>query len=59
MSKPLIAISPQYDLNARVIRLMPEYLKALSEAGGRPVILPLEAEPEDIEQFAELFDGRK
>lgn len=37
--------------------MLPEYLDAIRSAGGIPVVLPLLAEPEDIERLAGKFDG--
>lgn len=37
--------------------MLPEYMDAIRSAGGIPVVLPLLAEPEDIERLAGKFDG--
>lgn len=57
MNKPLIGVTPQWNAERKVVRILPEYLDAISAAGGIPVVLPLFAEPDAIQQLAGSFDG--
>lgn len=57
MSKPIIALTPGHNLDTQDVFLRPTYLKAIAAAGAVPVMLPLEASPDDYRQMAEMFDG--
>ena len=50
MIKPLIGITPQYDYDNNFIRIQAHYLEAISTAGGIPFLLPLDTDPNDIDQ---------
>lgn len=55
--KPIIGVTPLWDAERKSVWMLPEYLDAIRCAGGIPVVLPLLAEPEDIERLAGEFDG--
>ncbi len=57
MIKPLIGITPQYDYDNNFIRIQAHYLEAISTAGGIPFLLPLDTDPNDIDQIIRNFDG--
>lgn len=55
--KPLIALTPYFNMDQDEPYMRPAYLKAIRAAGGIPVILPLDLAGEDLEQLTETFDG--
>lgn len=55
--KPVIGIMPLYDNEKNSIWMLPNYMRAVKTAGGLPVILPLEADEEDLLRLAGLCDG--
>jgi len=55
--KPIIGVTPLWDSERKSVWMLPEYLDAIRCAGGIPVVLPLLAEPEDIQRLAGEFDG--
>ncbi len=57
MSKPLIGLTPSHDIHTDDISMRSTYLNAVKQAGGIPVVLPLEAEEQDIRRFVSLLDG--
>ena len=57
MRKPIIGVTPLWDAERNSVWMLPEYLDAISAAGGIPVVLPLVAEPDAIQQLAGSFDG--
>ncbi len=57
MHKPLIGLTPYHDTDNDDIKMRPGYLRALKEAGAIPVVLPLEASPEDLKQLADTMNG--
>ena len=57
MSKPLLALTPGHNMDSGDVFLRPTYLKAIAAAGAVPVMLPLEASPDDYHQISESFDG--
>ena len=57
MKKPVVAVAPLWDEARESIWMLPGYLDGLRAAGAVPVILPLEADPEDLGQLAGLCDG--
>ena len=57
MKKPIIALTPSYDLEGDFLRMNPTYTDAVSAAGGTPVILPLTLSDEELQAVAGLFDG--
>ncbi len=57
LKKPIIGITPLWDAERNSVWMLPEYLDAISAAGGIPVVLPLVADPDAIQQLAGSFDG--
>ena len=56
-NRPLIGVTPLWDTELRSVWMLPDYLDGIREAGGVPVVLPLEADAEAIAVLAESFDG--
>ncbi len=46
--KPLIALTPYFNIERDEPYMRPAYLKAIRAAGGIPLILPLDLEEEDL-----------
>ena len=57
MFKPIIGILPLYDMDKESLWMIPYYLKRVREAGGIPVILPLDLEENEIKELNEHIDG--
>lgn len=57
MPRPLIGLTPGHNTENQDIFMRPTYLKALSDAGAIPVVLPLVSSDEDLEQLVRTFDG--
>lgn len=57
MKKPMIGVLPLYDEKKESYWMLPGYMKAIEEAGGIPVMLPLTADAGTISSIAEAFDG--
>ncbi len=57
MKKPIIGLTPQYDYERNRVWIGPNYLEAIRAAGGVPVLLPLQAEKEELEAAARVCDG--
>ncbi len=55
--KPLIALTPYFNIERDEPYMRPAYLKAIRAAGGIPMILPLDLKEEDIQQIVDTFDG--
>ena len=55
--KPLIALTPYFNIERDEPYMRPAYLKAIRAAGGTPLILPLDLEEEDLQQVVDTFDG--
>lgn len=55
--KPLIALTPYYNIEREEPYMRPAYLKAIEAAGAIPVILPPGSEKNDLAVLAEAFDG--
>lgn len=56
MKQPLIGLTPQVD-DQEVLRMSPGYLEGISQAGGVPVILPLNHDKETLERLVNICDG--
>ena len=56
MEKPLIALTPQVDEAGRWW-INPDYMNAVSRAGGIPALLPVTDREEELEAVARRFDG--
>ena len=57
MSKAVIGVMPQYDAGSGRVVISPDFFRAVKEAGGVPVLLPLENDPKDVEEILDRFDG--
>ncbi|MFC6332362.1 gamma-glutamyl-gamma-aminobutyrate hydrolase family protein [Paenibacillus septentrionalis] len=57
MRKPLIGISPLYDEHKESYWMLPGYMKAIEEAGGIPLMLPLTNDSSVLEQLITTIDG--
>ncbi len=57
MKKPVIGLTPSHDTKTNDISMRPTYLGAIRAAGGIPVVLPLEASAEDLQQLTDTLDG--
>lgn len=55
--KPLIALTPYHNIEKDEPYMRPAYLKALRAAKAVPAILPLEADPDELEQLTDAFDA--
>lgn len=55
--KPVIGVIPLWDEEKDSIWMVPGYLDGIRDAGGIPVILPLQPRMEDLEQLDTLIDG--
>lgn len=57
MNKPLIGVTPSQNSKNNDLYIRPTYMRAISHAGGIPIILPLEASTEDLKQLTAALDG--
>lgn len=57
MKKPLIGVAPLFDTAKDSVWMLPFYPDGIADAGGIPIILPLNLKSGDILQLAEDFDG--
>jgi putative glutamine amidotransferase len=57
MKKPIIGLTPQYDYERNRVWIGPNYLGAVKAAGGVPILLPLQADKEELEAAAKVCDG--
>lgn len=57
MRKPLIALTPYFNIEKDEPYMRPAYLKALRAAGGIPFILPAELEEVELRQILEQAGG--
>lgn len=57
MGKPLIGLTPLRDLEQQRVWMRPNYLEAVSAAGGIPLVLPLTDDLSDTAALARLCDG--
>lgn len=55
--KPMIALTPYYNIEREEPYMRPAYIQAIRHAGGIPVTLSLDYDKKDLEQIAECFDG--
>lgn len=56
MKKPIIGVLPLFDKEKDSYWMLPAYFKGVEQAGGLPVMLPLDG-TEDCERLLELCDG--
>ena len=57
MRKPLIGLTPAYDIESGDVKARPTYMRALKAAGAIPVVMPLDASEEDLKQLTKDMDG--
>lgn len=57
MVKPVIGLTPLYDTERERLWMRPNYLRAVVQTGGLPLILPLTGDDEDVAALAGLCDG--
>ena len=57
MKKPVIGLTPAHAIENDSISLMPTYIRAVENAGGVPVIFPLELSVENLTVLANLCQG--
>lgn len=55
--KPTIGVTPLWDDEKSSLWMLPGYLDVIREAGGIPIIFPLNIVQEDLIQLCELCDG--
>ena len=55
--KPLIALVSLYDEKLDSYWMLPGYVQGLQDAGAIPVLLPYTTQEEDLERYAQTFDG--
>ncbi|WP_088034232.1 gamma-glutamyl-gamma-aminobutyrate hydrolase family protein [Evansella clarkii] len=55
--KPMIGVLPLYDSEKESYWVLPGYMKAIEEAGGIPVMLPLTSDIHTIKTLASSFEG--
>ncbi len=56
-SKTIIGVIPLYDDEKESIWMLPGYMNGISEAGGVPIILPLNMSEEDFQNIDAFCDG--
>ena len=52
--KPMIALTPYFNIERDEPYMRPAYLRAIRAAGGTPLILPLDLEEDDLQQIETL-----
>ena len=58
MSKsPIIGVTPLWDAERKSVWMLPDYLDSIKEAGGIPVVLPIEMSEADADRIVETCDG--
>ncbi|WP_366296083.1 gamma-glutamyl-gamma-aminobutyrate hydrolase family protein [Paenibacillus sp. AN1007] len=57
MNKPMIGVLPLYDTDKSSYWMLPDYMKAIEDSGGIPVMLPLTTDEDIITTLANTFDG--
>ena len=55
--RPVIGITPLMDVKLNSYWMLPNYMTAVEQAGGLPLMLPFQHDAESLEQMAELCDG--
>lgn len=55
--RPMIGIVPLVDIERESYWMLPGYMEGIRQAGGVPVMLPLTADPQEIEALADAMDG--
>lgn len=57
MNRPIIGVLPLVDKQRESLWMLPGYFGGIEQAGGLPVMLPLTAGAENLEQIADTFGG--
>lgn len=57
MKKPVIGLVPLVDTGRESLWMLPGYMEGVKNAGGLPVMLPLEADRDTVEQMTAMCDG--
>lgn len=57
MRKPLIGVTPLYDMPRESYWMLPNYMTSVERCGGIPVVLPLMDERSALEEIADRMDG--
>ena len=55
--KPVIGVTPLFDIERDSLWMLPGYMTGIQEAGGLPVMLPLTDDDHTLSQLTELCDG--
>jgi putative glutamine amidotransferase len=55
--KPIIGVTPQYDIENDRIKIEPSYFQAIKKSGGVPILLPLHNDTKDLEELLSCLDG--
>lgn len=55
--RPVIGITPLMDTKLDSYWMLPDYMQAVQQAGGLPLMLPFQYDDESINQMVELCDG--
>ena len=55
--RPLIGVTPLLDTKLDSYWMLPDYMQGIQRAGGMPVMLPFQHDPESIDQMVALCDG--
>lgn len=55
--KKVIGLVPLWDEERQSIWMLPGYMKVIEACGGVPLVLPLTADPEELEECLRLCDG--
>ena len=57
MKKPVIGLVPLVDTGRDSLWMLPGYMEGIKNAGGLPIMLPLDTDPEQAAQMVALCDG--
>lgn len=57
MAKPVIGVTPLFDTEQQRLWMRPNYLHAVEESGGIPLVLPLMQDEADLAALAQWCDG--
>lgn len=55
--KPIVGVMPLWDDGKNSIWMVPGYMDGISQAGGIPVIFPLNTDVQDLRQLINICDG--
>lgn len=55
--RPVIGITPLMDTKLDSYWMLPDYMQAVQQAGGLPLMLPFQYDEESLDQMVELCDG--